>query len=130
MHIHPILSWQAINGAKFGVIGVVVYTDPGDINDKKASAEETYPYSWYLPPSGVERGSYSNHFGDLLTPYYPAKGKGTEIAQGLGCGNEHQKQCYLLYQHPLPVPKVSHGWCPMTSIRGSLLRLEEVFEFC
>ncbi|KAL8183935.1 UNVERIFIED_CONTAM: N-acetylated-alpha-linked acidic dipeptidase-like protein [Gekko kuhli] len=66
-------SAKAINGARFGVIGVVVYTDPGDINDKKASAEETYPYSWYLPPSGVERGSYSNHFGDLLTPYYPAK---------------------------------------------------------
>ncbi|XP_054857316.1 aminopeptidase NAALADL1 isoform X2 [Eublepharis macularius] len=64
---------KAINAAKFGVIGVVVYTDPGDINDKKASAEETYPYSWYLPPSGVERGSYNNHFGDLLTPYYPAK---------------------------------------------------------
>ncbi|XP_034954737.2 aminopeptidase NAALADL1 [Zootoca vivipara] len=65
---------KAINGAKFGVVGVVVYTDPGDINDGKASATETYPYSWYLPPSGVERGSYSNHFGDLLTPYYPAKG--------------------------------------------------------
>uniref|UniRef100_A0A670JZP3 Aminopeptidase NAALADL1 n=1 Tax=Podarcis muralis TaxID=64176 RepID=A0A670JZP3_PODMU len=65
---------KAINGAKFGVVGVVVYTDPGDINDGKASATETYPYSWYLPPSGVERGSYNSHFGDLLTPYYPAKG--------------------------------------------------------
>uniref|UniRef100_A0A670JZK8 Aminopeptidase NAALADL1 n=1 Tax=Podarcis muralis TaxID=64176 RepID=A0A670JZK8_PODMU len=64
---------KAINGAKFGVVGVVVYTDPGDINDGKASATETYPYSWYLPPSGVERGSYNSHFGDLLTPYYPAK---------------------------------------------------------
>ncbi|XP_061462417.1 aminopeptidase NAALADL1 [Rhineura floridana] len=64
---------KAINGAKFGVIGVVVYTDPGDINDNKASPEEAYPYSWYLPPSGVERGSYNTHFGDLLTPYYPAK---------------------------------------------------------
>uniref|UniRef100_A0A670JXR6 Aminopeptidase NAALADL1 n=1 Tax=Podarcis muralis TaxID=64176 RepID=A0A670JXR6_PODMU len=62
---------KAINGAKFGVVGVVVYTDPGDINDGKASATETYPYSWYLPPSGVERGSYNSHFGDLLTPYYP-----------------------------------------------------------
>uniref|UniRef100_A0A670K167 Aminopeptidase NAALADL1 n=1 Tax=Podarcis muralis TaxID=64176 RepID=A0A670K167_PODMU len=66
---------KAINGAKFGVVGVVVYTDPGDINDGKASATETYPYSWYLPPSGVERGSYNSHFGDLLTPYYPAKGE-------------------------------------------------------
>ncbi|XP_042294830.1 aminopeptidase NAALADL1 [Sceloporus undulatus] len=65
---------KAINGAKYGVIGVAVYTDPADINDNKALAEETYPHSWYLPPSGVERGSYNTYFGDLLTPYYPAKG--------------------------------------------------------
>uniref|UniRef100_A0A452HX67 Aminopeptidase NAALADL1 n=1 Tax=Gopherus agassizii TaxID=38772 RepID=A0A452HX67_9SAUR len=65
---------KAVNGAEFGVAGVVVYTDPADINDGRASEEETYPNSWYLPPSGVERGSYSRYFGDLLTPYYPAKG--------------------------------------------------------
>uniref|UniRef100_A0ACB8G9V6 N-acetylated-alpha-linked acidic dipeptidase-like protein n=1 Tax=Sphaerodactylus townsendi TaxID=933632 RepID=A0ACB8G9V6_9SAUR len=66
-------SAKAINGAKFGVIGVVVYTDPADINDGIVSEEQTYPNSWYMPPSGVERGSYSDHFGDLLTPYYAAK---------------------------------------------------------
>uniref|UniRef100_A0A8C0J9Y8 Aminopeptidase NAALADL1 n=1 Tax=Chelonoidis abingdonii TaxID=106734 RepID=A0A8C0J9Y8_CHEAB len=65
---------KAVNGAEFGVAGVVVYTDPADINDGRAFEEETYPNSWYLPPSGVERGSYSVYFGDLLTPYYPAKG--------------------------------------------------------
>ncbi|XP_070622653.1 aminopeptidase NAALADL1 [Erythrolamprus reginae] len=64
---------KAINGAKFGVIGVVVYTDPGDINDGKSSPEETYPHSWYMPRSGVERGSFKSGFGDLLTPYFPAK---------------------------------------------------------
>ncbi|XP_038643273.1 aminopeptidase NAALADL1 [Scyliorhinus canicula] len=65
---------KGINGAQFGVIGVIVYTDPADINDGKLSDKnETYPHSWYLPPSGVERGSYQNDFGDLLTPYYPAK---------------------------------------------------------
>ncbi|EMP25813.1 N-acetylated-alpha-linked acidic dipeptidase-like protein [Chelonia mydas] len=64
---------KAVNGAEFGVAGVVVYTDPADINDGRASEEETYPNSWYLPPSGVERGSYNGYFGDLLTPYYPAK---------------------------------------------------------
>uniref|UniRef100_A0A8C8SUE2 Aminopeptidase NAALADL1 n=1 Tax=Pelusios castaneus TaxID=367368 RepID=A0A8C8SUE2_9SAUR len=65
---------KAVNGAEFGVAGVVVYTDPGDINDGQASEEKTYPNSWYMPPSGVERGSYNEYFGDLLTPYYPAKG--------------------------------------------------------
>ncbi|XP_072887661.1 aminopeptidase NAALADL1 [Hemitrygon akajei] len=65
---------KAINGAQFGVVGIIVYTDPADMNDGKVSdVNETYPHSWYLPPSGVERGSYKKFFGDQLTPYYPAK---------------------------------------------------------
>uniref|UniRef100_UPI0037E87A47 aminopeptidase NAALADL1 n=1 Tax=Semicossyphus pulcher TaxID=241346 RepID=UPI0037E87A47 len=65
---------KAINAAPFGVIGVLVYTDPGDINDGLMSdINETYPNSWYLPPSGVERGSFNTHYGDLRTPYLAAK---------------------------------------------------------
>ncbi|XP_056419889.1 aminopeptidase NAALADL1-like isoform X2 [Hyla sarda] len=64
---------KAINAAKFGVIGVIIYTDPKDINDGKSNPAETYPHSWHLPPSGVERGSFKENFGDQLTPYYPAK---------------------------------------------------------
>lgn len=66
-------SKKAINGAMFGVVGVLVYTEPYDINDGLVSESETYPHSWYLPPSGVERGSYNIDFGDLLTPYLAAK---------------------------------------------------------
>uniref|UniRef100_A0A8C9WQM0 N-acetylated alpha-linked acidic dipeptidase like 1 n=1 Tax=Scleropages formosus TaxID=113540 RepID=A0A8C9WQM0_SCLFO len=66
---------KAINGALFGVAGVLVYTEPRDINDGKMSdSSETYPHSWYLPPTGVERGSFNTHFGDMLTPYLAAKG--------------------------------------------------------
>ncbi|XP_077345074.1 aminopeptidase NAALADL1-like [Lithobates pipiens] len=64
---------KAINAAKFGVIGVIIYTDPKDINDGLSKPSDTYPNSWYLPPSGVERGSFKENFGDQLTPYYPAK---------------------------------------------------------
>uniref|UniRef100_A0A673X7S5 Aminopeptidase NAALADL1 n=1 Tax=Salmo trutta TaxID=8032 RepID=A0A673X7S5_SALTR len=65
---------KAINAAPYGVIGVLVYTDPWDINDGKMSDNnETYPYSWYMPPSGVERGSFNTHYGDMLTPYLAAK---------------------------------------------------------
>ncbi|XP_035999923.1 LOW QUALITY PROTEIN: aminopeptidase NAALADL1 [Fundulus heteroclitus] len=65
---------KAINAAAYGVVGVLVYTDPLDINDGLMSdTNETYPHSWYLPPSGVERGAYSKDFGDLLTPYLAAK---------------------------------------------------------
>lgn len=63
---------QVINAAKHGVVGVLVYTDPGDINDGKSLPSETFPNSWGLPPSGVERGSYYEYFGDPLTPYLPA----------------------------------------------------------
>ncbi|XP_063802202.1 aminopeptidase NAALADL1 [Pseudophryne corroboree] len=66
-------STKAINAAQFGVIGVLVYTDPKDINDGIFDPSKTYPNSWYMPPSGVERGAYTDDFGDLLTPYYPAK---------------------------------------------------------
>uniref|UniRef100_A0A7M4E732 Aminopeptidase NAALADL1 n=1 Tax=Crocodylus porosus TaxID=8502 RepID=A0A7M4E732_CROPO len=65
---------KAVVGAEFGVAGLVVYTDPKDINDGRAGENDTYPNSWHLPPSGVERGSYTESFGDLLTPYHPAKG--------------------------------------------------------
>uniref|UniRef100_A0A4W6ENB9 N-acetylated alpha-linked acidic dipeptidase like 1 n=1 Tax=Lates calcarifer TaxID=8187 RepID=A0A4W6ENB9_LATCA len=65
---------KAINAAPYGIIGVLVYTDPLDINDGLMSdINETYPHSWYLPPSGVERGSFKNHYGDMLTPYLAAK---------------------------------------------------------
>ncbi|XP_068167084.1 aminopeptidase NAALADL1 [Antennarius striatus] len=65
---------KAINAAPYGVIGVLVYTDPLDINDGLMSdSNETYPHSWYLPPSGVERGSFKTHYGDPLTPYLAAK---------------------------------------------------------
>uniref|UniRef100_A0A8C5UL31 Aminopeptidase NAALADL1 n=1 Tax=Microcebus murinus TaxID=30608 RepID=A0A8C5UL31_MICMU len=63
---------QAVNAAKHGVAGVLVYTDPGDINDGLSLPSETFPNSWHLPPSGVERGSYYEYFGDPLTPYLPA----------------------------------------------------------
>lgn len=71
---------QAINAAPYGVIGVLVYTDPLDINDGLMSdTNETYPFSWYMPPSGVERGSFNTHYGDMLTPYLAAKGKRRKI---------------------------------------------------
>ncbi|XP_034026864.1 aminopeptidase NAALADL1 [Thalassophryne amazonica] len=64
---------KAINAALYGIVGVLVYTDPLDINDGIISGNETYPFSWYLPPSGVERGSFKTNYGDALTPYLAAK---------------------------------------------------------
>ncbi|KAG7282418.1 hypothetical protein CRUP_029739 [Coryphaenoides rupestris] len=36
-------------------------------------ADKTYPHSWYMPPSGMERGSFNTNYGDMLTPYLAAK---------------------------------------------------------
>ncbi|XP_058162164.1 aminopeptidase NAALADL1 [Dasypus novemcinctus] len=63
---------KAVNAARYGVAGVLVYTDPADVNDGQSSPNQTFPHSWRLPPSGVERGSYFKYFGDPLTPYLPA----------------------------------------------------------
>ena len=35
---------------------------------------ETFPNSWFLPPSGVERGGTSLEKGDPLTLGFPSKG--------------------------------------------------------
>ncbi|XP_027800558.1 aminopeptidase NAALADL1 [Marmota flaviventris] len=63
---------KAVNAAKYGVAGVLVYTDPMDVNDGQSLPSQTFPNSWGLPPSGVERGSYYKYFGDPVTPYLPA----------------------------------------------------------
>ncbi|XP_059193509.1 aminopeptidase NAALADL1-like [Centropristis striata] len=64
----------AINAAPYGIVGMLIYMDPMDINNGLMSdVNETYPHSWYLPPSGVKRGSFKLEYGDALTPYLAAK---------------------------------------------------------
>lgn len=58
-------------------MGVIIYNDPEDnvnLELHNATYNDTFPYSWYLPPSGVERGSVMEFSGDPLTPGFPSKG--------------------------------------------------------
>lgn len=58
--------------ANEGAIGLILYTDPIDYSPE--GADFTYPKSWWLPPSGVQRGTLLNfEQGDPLTPGYPAR---------------------------------------------------------
>ncbi|XP_067940767.1 putative N-acetylated-alpha-linked acidic dipeptidase [Watersipora subatra] len=58
----------------YGAAAVILYNDPQDsVIGVNATYNETFPNSWYLPPSGVERGSTSISKGDPLTPGFPAK---------------------------------------------------------
>ncbi|XP_035670484.1 aminopeptidase NAALADL1-like [Branchiostoma floridae] len=61
---------KAVNAEKFGALGVIVYSDPGDYGNPDGP---NYPETWFLSGSGVQRGSLNGDYGDLLTPGYPAK---------------------------------------------------------
>nr|CAB3246729.1 putative N-acetylated-alpha-linked acidic dipeptidase [Phallusia mammillata] len=58
--------------------GLVIFNDPLDFAGQKKhtwnsqkGGKDVYPNSWWLPPSGVQRGSLHLN-GDPLTPDYPA----------------------------------------------------------
>ncbi|KAK3585558.1 hypothetical protein CHS0354_022968 [Potamilus streckersoni] len=58
------------NAQFFNASGIILYTDPADVNIGKM--DNTYPDSWWMPDTGVQRGSIGGD-GDYLTPFYPAK---------------------------------------------------------
>ncbi|XP_067928458.1 putative N-acetylated-alpha-linked acidic dipeptidase isoform X2 [Watersipora subatra] len=59
---------------QLGAVAVILYNDPAEsVYGVNATYEETFPHSWFLPPSGVERGGTSTAKGDPLTEGYPAK---------------------------------------------------------
>lgn len=63
---------------QYGAVGVILFNDPAenvDLANHEPTYNDTFPNSWYLPPSGVERGSIMEFSGDPLTPGFPAKGK-------------------------------------------------------
>lgn len=56
---------------------MILYTDPADVNKvfDERGQEKTYPYSWWMPSSGVQRGTLFTEGEDPDTPFYPATGK-------------------------------------------------------
>jgi hypothetical protein len=58
--------------AKCGAVGAILYNDPADSAPEGISKNKTYPKTWWLPPSGVQRGNLRAVKGDPLTPEVPA----------------------------------------------------------
>jgi hypothetical protein len=58
----------------FGAVGAILYNDPADYAPLGTSSDQVYNITWYMPPSGAQRGSAFTANGDPLTPVYPAKG--------------------------------------------------------
>ncbi|ELU09884.1 hypothetical protein CAPTEDRAFT_160163 [Capitella teleta] len=58
----------------FGCIGLILYSDPSDYAASSSSSGAPYPASWWLPPTGVQRGNVkmsSGGLGDPSSPGYP-----------------------------------------------------------
>lgn len=66
---------KVMHAQKFGAIGAILYNDPLDYAPFGIEPENTYNQTWYMPPSGAQRGSTYILNGDPLTPTYPSKGK-------------------------------------------------------
>jgi PA domain len=61
---------------KAGCIGMILYSDPADYAVDGITS--VYPDSWWLPGTGVQRGTIKKSdggLGDPLTPMYPATGR-------------------------------------------------------
>ncbi|XP_042890770.1 N-acetylated-alpha-linked acidic dipeptidase 2-like [Penaeus japonicus] len=60
------------NAERFNASGIILYTDPSDYHPESDSGGLAYPHSFWLPGSGIQRGSIVVHDGDPTTPGYPA----------------------------------------------------------
>ncbi|XP_074628297.1 putative N-acetylated-alpha-linked acidic dipeptidase isoform X1 [Acropora palmata] len=79
---HVFRGDKVTNAQKYGAKAILIYSDPYDYAPVRD--EDLYPHGWWLPQTGVQRGSILIGTGDPLTPRYPAKDgvlrkKSTEI---------------------------------------------------
>ncbi|KAB7496033.1 putative zinc metalloprotease TRE2 [Armadillidium nasatum] len=56
---------------KFGAKGIIIFSDPKDVAADGIAPENVYDHTWWLPGTGMQRGS-TFIGGDPLTPGWPA----------------------------------------------------------
>ncbi|XP_071079365.1 N-acetylated-alpha-linked acidic dipeptidase 2-like [Haliotis cracherodii] len=59
------------NAQDRGAVGVIIFSDPAEYASGNGDCD-VYPDTWWLPPSGAQRGTIYGGVGDPLTPGYPA----------------------------------------------------------
>ncbi|KAF2850008.1 N-acetylated-alpha-linked acidic dipeptidase-like protein 2 [Plenodomus tracheiphilus IPT5] len=73
----PFRGLKVKNAQEYGMVGVVIFTDPGDDRNMTAAhGFETYPHGPARNPTSIQRGSVaflSTYPGDPTTPGYPSK---------------------------------------------------------
>ena len=63
-------SAQVTIASQYNATGVILYSDPNDYAAE--GVDKVYPDTWWLPPTGVQRGTVYDDNGDPLTPGYPS----------------------------------------------------------
>ncbi len=63
---------KAENAAKFGCAALIIFSDPAEAAQEGTEPEHVYPASFWLPGTGVQRGSLALADGDPLTPNWPS----------------------------------------------------------
>ncbi|KAF1940486.1 N-acetylated-alpha-linked acidic dipeptidase 2 [Clathrospora elynae] len=72
----PFRGLKVKNAQEYGMIGAVIFTDPGDDKNMTAKNYLTYPDGPARNPTGIQKGSVqflSTYPGDPTTPGYPSK---------------------------------------------------------
>jgi len=72
----PFRGLKVKNAQAFGMIGAVIFTDPGDDKNMTAKNYATYPDGPARNPTSIQKGSVmdlSTYPGDPTTPGYPSK---------------------------------------------------------
>lgn len=64
-----------MHAQQFGAVGAILYNDPADYAPLGTAPDQTYNATWYMPPTGAQRGSAYTSNGDPLTPFYPSTGE-------------------------------------------------------
>lgn len=63
---------KVLQAQERGAIGVILFSDPEDVAAEGTADEDVYPNTWWLPGSGMQRGSIFVGDGDPLTPGWPS----------------------------------------------------------
>nr|XP_053627350.1 glutamate carboxypeptidase 2-like [Cherax quadricarinatus] len=63
---------KLVHAQERGAKGMILFSDPNDVALEGVEAQDVYPNSWWLPGSGMQRGTTYMGDGDPLTPGWPS----------------------------------------------------------
>jgi N-acetylated-alpha-linked acidic dipeptidase len=74
MYVRLSTDFKIMHAQYYGAVGAILYNDPADYAPFGITPDQVYDQKWFMPPSGIQRGSTFTMNGDPLTPIYPSTG--------------------------------------------------------